>query len=87
MGAEIEWLSGVMRLGARFKKRGDPYDFICGVSRIGDTVAFIGANGEDALSLIRERHAVCAQLRSMGIKWMTWSHMKNGVEVWRRFPV
>jgi hypothetical protein len=87
MGAQIEWLSGIMRLGSHFHAYGDPYDLICGVVRKGDTIAFIGASSEAIVNIIRERDNIRAILKPLGIQWVTWSRMRNGVEVWREFSV
>jgi hypothetical protein len=87
MGAQIEWLSGVMRLGSNFHVYGDPYELICGVVRKGNEIAFIGASHNTVANLIRERDSLRTILQPLGIKWVTWSRLRNGVEVWRRFPV
>ncbi|MFA5407444.1 MAG: hypothetical protein WC343_01585 [Bacilli bacterium] len=87
MSCEIEWLAGVMRLGREFQKHGDPYEFMCGVVRSGDTISFIGASSQAVASLVRERENIRAMLRPLGIKRVRWSRMKDGVELWREYPV
>jgi hypothetical protein len=87
MGVHIEWLSGVMRLGKDFSRYGDPYEMLCGVARIGDTLAFIGASSETIASIVGEREAIRALLRPLGIKRVRWSRMRDGKEIWREFPV
>jgi|GEM_PF-2141957 hypothetical protein len=87
MPCEIEWLSGVMRLGREFHRYGDPYEFVCGVVRAGDTVSFVGASSQVVACLVRERDNIRAMLRPMGIRAVRWSRMKAGVEVWREYPI
>ena len=87
MGCEIEWLAGVMRLGREFKTHGDPYEFLCGVVRSGETISFIGASSQVVASLVRERDSIRAMLRPLGVTRVRWSRIKDGVEIWREYPV
>ena len=87
MGAHIEWLSGVMRLGKDFCEYGAPYEMLCGVARIGDPLAFIGASSETIASIVGEREAIRALLRPLGIKRVRWSRLRDGKEIWREYPV
>jgi len=87
MGCEIEWLAGVMRLGKDFQRYGDPYEFLCGVARSGDTISFIGASSETIASIVGERETIRALLRPLGIKRVRWSRLRDGKEIWREYPV
>jgi len=87
MGAHIEWLSGVMRIGRDFRVYGDPYEFLCGVVRSGDTVSFIGASSQAVAGLVREREIIRAILRPLGVKRVRWSRMRGGLEVWREYSI
>jgi hypothetical protein len=87
MGADIEWLAGVMRLGPNLHKYGDPYELLCGVVRFGNTIIFIGASHQAVVNVIRERAAIRKLLKPLGIVWVSWSRLRNGVEVWRKYQV
>jgi len=74
MAAELQWLTGVLRLGRSYRKHGDPYEFSCTVVRRGDEAELLGACGKLTPSLTKRMKKV---LLSQGIRRLSWER-RNG---------
>jgi hypothetical protein len=79
VGAHIEWVAGVLRVGSKLKVYGDPFELSCTVLRDGDTVMFLGASAAIRVSLVTERANIRAILEPLGIKHVKWIRIKNGI--------
>lgn len=77
MGADIEWIVGVLRAGENFKGYGDPYELACTVVKEADTITFIGASSETVVNLLRERDSIAALLPS-DVRFVQWERRKEG---------
>lgn len=76
MAADVEWVTGVIRFGAEFKKFGDPYQMSATVIRRGNEAEIIGCSGVVYPRLIPD---LCDALRSHGVKKILWDRIrKNG---------
>jgi len=74
MTAEIEWVTGVLRVGRNFEEHGDPYDFSCTINRRGDWAELIGGNGKITPQIWRDvKQALLAQ----GVTHAHWDRLNN----------
>ncbi len=74
MTAEIEWVTGVLRVGRSFEEHGDPYDFSCTINRRGDCAELIGGNGKITPQIWRDvKEALIAQ----GVTHAQWDRLNN----------
>lgn len=55
MGAHIEWLVGILRVGKKFQKFKDPFTLSGTVITDGDTMTVKGARSIDITDLVGER--------------------------------
>jgi hypothetical protein len=78
MGSHIEWTTGILRMGRKFDKWGDPYEFACSCIREGDTLIFCGAAAECSMSIVSERQRIRELLAPMGITKVRWTRRKDG---------
>jgi hypothetical protein len=74
MTPELEWLTGVLRLGRDYRRHGDPYEFSCTVLRRGDEVELLGASGGLSPSLARRMKEV---FLVQGVRRLSWER-RNG---------
>lgn len=74
MGAEIEWIVGVLRMGKEFEASvtRDKYDFSGTVVRDGDALLIKGFTSVTASRVDRE--ALRKELQAHGIKVLRWEH-------------
>jgi hypothetical protein len=74
MAAELQWLTGVLKLGRGYRRHGDPYEFSCTVVRRGDEAELLGACGRPTPSLLKRMKNV---LLAEGIRRLCWER-RNG---------
>ena len=74
MAAEIEWVTGVLRVGRTFEEHGDPYDFSCTINRRGDYAELIGGNGTITPQIWRD---VKEALTAQGVTHAHWDRLNN----------
>ena len=78
MKAEVEWITGVLRVGTRYQRYGDPYEFSCTVVKKGDKVELIGGVGTVTRSMWK---AIRKTFFSDGITDAYWDRENTTVEV------
>lgn len=81
MGAHIEWIAGILRVGPELTNFGDPFEFMCVVLRDEGTVIFKGATSDKIVDLLKERDGIRKQLEILGpITKVQWTRKDNGRE-------
>lgn len=75
MKADLEWLVGVIRVGDKFDRHGDPYEFAVTVVRDGDSVKLVAGSGKFTREM---RRAIINMFKGLGIKKVVWSRVKTG---------
>ena len=78
MGAKIEWLIGVLRVGKDFKEHGDPWEPSCLVAVEGDVLHLFAIESESKKEshLLRER-ANIRKILPEGIREIRWERIEN----------
>jgi len=83
MGVYTEWLTdsiGILRIGSKFCEFGDSYDLACTVIKKGeDTLEIKGASTSFFTNIVVERDNLRSILKPIGILWVTWNRIKDGI--------
>lgn len=80
MGANIEWIVGILRIGKDFHKYGDPWEFKCLVATEGDTIHLFAIESEsEARTLVGARNDIRKQLPA-GVTKVRWERIRNGIK-------
>ena len=81
MGAGIEWLTGILRVGPEFEDYGDQYRHSGTVILDGKTLTIKGMSASLEGSLLDEREEIRKLLLPMGVKWVVWERRRKSGKV------